>query len=210
MSTPLIGPGANRPEAWGVLIEVTGNTLWNDGVNNFMVYGTGDIPVGAYDPNRLANLGIGHGAIDGGFGYTYFNPQSGFEASAVTGLTYNFENPDTNYQNGIDWHLDWGVSQFLSKQFQIGAVGYMYNQISPDSGAAAFLGSNESRVFGVGPQIGYIFPISDTNQGYLNLKGYYEFGSYRRPEGWNVWLTFAISPVAPKPAPPPGAAMIHK
>src|SRR5262245_60188790 len=46
---------------------------WNQGVNNWMVYITGDIPVGAYDPNRLANLGIGHGAIDAGGGYTYFN-----------------------------------------------------------------------------------------------------------------------------------------
>jgi len=31
-----------------------------------MIYGTGDIPVGDYDQNRLANLGLGHGAIDGG------------------------------------------------------------------------------------------------------------------------------------------------
>ena len=37
---------------------------WNSGVNNFMVYGTGDIPVGDYNPNQLANIGIGHGAID--------------------------------------------------------------------------------------------------------------------------------------------------
>ena len=44
---------------------------WNRGVNNFVVYGAGDIPVGNYDPNRLANLGIGHGAIDFGGGYTY-------------------------------------------------------------------------------------------------------------------------------------------
>lgn len=41
---------------------------WNEGVHNFMTYMTGDIPVGAYDPSRLANLGIGHGAIDGGAG----------------------------------------------------------------------------------------------------------------------------------------------
>jgi hypothetical protein len=152
--------------------------------------------VGTYNPNRLANLGIGHGAIDGGFGYTYLNPQTGFEASAVTGFTFNFENPDTNYTNGVDWHLDWGVSQFLSKQFFIGAVGYFYDQITADSGQAAFLGSNESRVIGVGPQIGYIFPINNQAQGYLNLKSYFEFDSYRRPDGWNLWLTFVISPAA--------------
>ena len=39
---------------------------WNSGVNNFMTYVTGDIPVGTYDPSNLANIGIGHGAIDGG------------------------------------------------------------------------------------------------------------------------------------------------
>jgi hypothetical protein len=33
-----------------------------------MTYLTGDIPVGAYDPTRLSNLGIGHAAIDGGGG----------------------------------------------------------------------------------------------------------------------------------------------
>jgi hypothetical protein len=41
---------------------------WNAGVHNFMTYVTGDIPVGAYDPARLANLGMGHAAIDGGGG----------------------------------------------------------------------------------------------------------------------------------------------
>jgi hypothetical protein len=39
-----------------------------------MVYAAGDIPVGAYDPTRLANIGIGHGAIDGGGSYTYLDP----------------------------------------------------------------------------------------------------------------------------------------
>jgi hypothetical protein len=36
-------------------------------------------------------------------------------------------------------------------------------------------------------------------QGYLNLKGYYEFGHENRPEGWNAWVTLAFSP-AEKPA----------
>jgi hypothetical protein len=30
--------------------------------------------------------------------------------------------------------------------------------------------------------------------------GYYEFEHENRPQGWNVWLTFAISPEAEKPA----------
>ena len=173
---------------------------WNVGNNNFMTYLTGDIPVGAYDSMRLANLGIGHGAIDGGGGYTYFNPQTGREFSIVTGLTYNLRNNSTGYQNGVDWHIDWGASQFISKQLHVGAVGYFYNQLTADSGQLPILGENKSRVAGIGPQIGYIFPIAG-QQGYLNLKGYYEFEADRRPSGWNAWLTFSISPAAPPAAP---------
>jgi hypothetical protein len=174
---------------------------WNQGVNNFMTYVTGDVPVGSYNPNRLANLGIGHGAIDAGGGYTYFNPQTGHEFSAVTGLTYNFKNTDTNYQNGVDWHLDWGASQFLSKQLHIGVVGYAYDQLTGDSGAGDRVGDFKSRVVGIGPQLGYIFPVGD-HQGYLNFKAYKEFDASHRADGWNGWVTFVISPAAPGEAPP--------
>ncbi|MBN9601681.1 MAG: transporter [Afipia felis] len=169
---------------------------WNQGVHNFMVYGTGDLPVGDYDPNRLANLGIGHGAIDFGGGYTYFDPKSGNEFSWVAGLTYNFKNTDTQYQNGTDFHIDWGASHFFDNKLQLGIVGCYLQQISDDFGAPASLGGFRSRVAGIGPQIGYSFAISDKLEGYINLKGYWEFAAQNRPEGWNTWLTFAISPAA--------------
>jgi hypothetical protein len=40
-------------------------------------------------------------------------------------------------------------------------------------------------------------------QGYLNFKGYKEFAAEHRPEGWNTWVTFVISPTAPTPAAAP-------
>jgi hypothetical protein len=181
---------------------------WNMGVNNFMTYITGDIPVGNYSSASLANLGLGHGAIDAGGGYTYFNPATGHEFSAVAGFTYNFINPTTQYQSGVDFHLDWGASQFLSKQFFVGLVGYAYQQVSADSGSGDKVGAFESRVFSVGPQLGYIFPVAG-KQGFLGLKSYFEFGAKDRPEGWNTWLTFAISDAPPSPgaASPP---LVHK
>jgi len=175
------------------------NVRWNAGVHNFMTYITGNLTTGRYDPTRLANLGIGHNAIDAGGAYTYFNPQTGHEFSATLGFTYNFENVHTDYQNGIDMHLDLGASQFLTKQLQVGLVGYWYNQLSCDSGAGDRVGCFESRVAGIGPQIGYIIPISNEYQGYINLKGYKEFAAEHRADGWNVWLTFAISPAAKQP-----------
>jgi len=173
---------------------------WNAGVNNYMIFIDGDIPVGAYNPNRLANIGIGHGAIDGGFGYTYFDPTKGHEFSAVAGLTYNFTNPDTQYKNGIDFHLDWGASQFLTKQLLVGLVGYVYQELGCDSGSGDRVGCFKSRVIGIGPQAGFILPLGKDWQGYFNVKGYGEFDGKNRPDGVNVWLTFQISPAA---APPP-------
>src|SRR5216684_2040603 len=136
-------------------LEPQTSLRWNFGVHNFMVYATGDVPIGLYNPLSLANVGYGHGAIDGGGGYTYFNEKTGDEFSAVLGFTYNFTNPSTQYQNGVDMHLDWGASQFLSKQVLVGLVGY----------------------------------------------GYKEFAAENRPEGWNTWITFAISPAAAAPPP---------
>jgi hypothetical protein len=183
---------------------------WNFGVHNFMTYLTGNLTTGRYDPSRIANLGIGHNAIDGGGGYTYFDPKTGHEFSATLGFTYNFENVHTNYQNGVDMHLDWGASQFLTKQWQVGLVGYWYNQLSCDSGSGDRLGCFESRVAGIGPQIGYVIPINKDWQGYINLKGYKEFAAENRPDGWNAWLTFVISPAAPGEAPPSARRMVTK
>jgi hypothetical protein len=169
---------------------------WNAGVNNYMVYITGDIPVGLYSTSNLANIGLGHGAIDGGVGYTYFNEKAGHEFSAVLGFTGNFENFATKYTSGIDSHLDWAAAQFLSKQVFVGPVGYFYEQLSPDHGCAPVLCPFESRVIGLGAQIGYIFPVAGM-QGYLNLKAYGEFDHDNRPDGWNAWLTFVLSPAPP-------------
>ncbi len=199
ISDTVIGFGDLYPQA---------SLKWNMGVNNFMTYITGDIPVGNYNSMSLANLGLGHGAIDAGGGYTYFNPATGHEFSAVAGFTYNFINPTTQYQSGVDFHLDWGASQFLSKQFFIGLVGYAYDQVTGDSGSGDRVGAFESRVFSAGPQLGYIFPVAG-KQGFLGVKSYFEFGAKNRPEGWNTWLTFAISEAPPtaSAAPPP---LVHK
>jgi hypothetical protein len=65
----------------------TATLRWNQGVNNFMTYVSGDVPVGDYDPTRLANIGLGRGAVDLGGGYAYLNPATGNEFSGVAGFT---------------------------------------------------------------------------------------------------------------------------
>jgi hypothetical protein len=199
----LIGPRGTVPFAFGGPssdaaigvgdLEPQASLRWNFGTyNNLMTYLTGDVPVGMYSPSALANIGYGHGAIDSGSGYTYFDQKTGQEFSAVLGFTYNFVNPSTEYQNGVDMHLDWSLSRFFTENLQAGMAGYMYKQVSCDSGLGDKVGCFESRVLGVGPQLGYVVPLGHL-QGYLNLKAYQDFDWEHRPHGWSGWVTFVLS-----------------
>ncbi len=170
----------------------TAQLFWNRGVHSWMAYVTGAIPVGSYDPNRLTNIGIGHGAIDVGGAYTYFDPQTGWEASATLGLTYNFENSDTDYTNGEALHLDWAVSKFVSDKLQVGAVGFAYKQISDDKGAPPILDGFRSETYGIGPQIAYSGEI-DGRPFYASLRAFKEFETKNRTEGFAAFLTLSIS-----------------
>lgn len=164
---------------------------WNQGNNNFKTYVTGDIPVGTYSPTSLAAIGIGHAAIDAGGGYTYLNNTTGLEFSGVLGATYNWMNNQTNYQNGIDSHLDWSISQFVSQNWQVGIAGYGYYQLTADSGSGNRVGAFKSRIAAVGPQIGYLFNIGK-KQAYINLRAYKEFWAQNRVEGYAMISTISI------------------
>ena len=164
---------------------------WNQGNNNYKAYVTGDIPVGTYNRTSLASIGIGHAALDAGGGYTYLNNTTGLEFSGVLGATYNWMNTQTNYQNGIDSHLDWSVSQFVSQNWQVGIAGYGYYQLTADSGSGDRIGAFKSRIAAVGPQIGYLFNIGK-KQAYINLRAYKEFRAQNRVEGYATIATISI------------------
>jgi hypothetical protein len=167
-----------------------GTLKWHQGSNNYLSYTMFGVPVGAYELGRLANIGTNHWSVDAGGGYTYLGEKNGREFSIVGGLTYNFENGDTHYRNGVDSHIDWAASQFLSAQVHVGVAGYFYYQLTGDSGSGATLGDFKSRIAGAGPQAGYFFPVGK-EKGYVNLKGYWEFDAQNRAAGWNVWLSVA-------------------
>ena len=194
----LTGPGGGTISG-GQSEEDSGNSdlypiatlKWNQGVNNYLLYTMAGVPVGSYEAGRLANLGTNHWSWDVGGGYTYLD-KSGYEFSAVAGLTYNFENDDTDYQNGVDIHLDLAASKMVTPQWQLGLVGYYYDQLTGDSGSGAVLGDFKSRVSGIGPQVGYFFPVGG-KKWYANVKAIWEFDGRNRPEGWNAWLTLAMS-----------------
>jgi hypothetical protein len=164
---------------------------WQKGSHNVMAYVMGSAPVGTYDPNSLAGVGLGHWAIDWGMGYTYM-PASAFEFSVTAGMTHNFANPTTQYQSGTDGHIDVGTSYSFSDAFYAGAVGYLFNQMSPDTGVSSLLGGFRSRVAGAGPQVGWVLQLGGLATDF-NVRGYKEFAAENRPEGWNVYFTVSLS-----------------
>ena len=164
---------------------------WQAGSHNAMTYVMASAPVGIYDPNRWAGVGMGHWAIDWGMGYTYM-PATPFELSVTAGLTYNFINPTTQYQSGMDAHIDVGTSWSFNDSFYVGAVGYLFNQLSPDTGGGALLGDFRSRVAGAGPQVGWTLEVGRLATDF-NVRGYKEFAAQNRPEGWNVYFTVSLS-----------------
>ncbi|WP_374063703.1 isochorismatase family protein [Cupriavidus sp. DF5525] len=214
VNTTLSGPGggvisgAQSDSRTGVSdLYPLGTLKWNHGVHNFMAYTMMGIPVGAYDANRLANIGLGHWSVDAGGGYTYFDKKNEF--SAVLGFTYNFENPDTDYKNGVDSHLDWAASHFFSEHVHAGVVGYFYNQLGGDSGTGARLGDFKSRVAGVGPQVGYFFKVGSqewyVTQGVLGIRGQEPAGGVeslakRRHSPWPFEEVRRAQPALPRAA----------
>jgi len=188
---PLLARSKSGSQWGGSDLDPTFALKWTRGNSSQMVYLLANVPTGAYQLDRLANIGLNHWAIDGGYGYSYLNQTSGRELSAVAGLTYNFENPDTHYKSGLDSHLDFALSQFLNAHWHLGLVGYAYYQLTADSGSGkpARLGGFKARVFGLGPEAGFFFK---GEQAYLSLRGYWEFGAKNRPEGWTAFLTCVL------------------
>jgi hypothetical protein len=204
------GPGANTASAFSAVsanryfeatrsdsvvgsqdISPIASLSWNKGNNNYMTYIMGNIPVGTYSPSSLAAVGLGRAAVDVGGAYTYFNSQTGLEFSGVLGATYNWMNKQTQYKSGIDSHLDWSVSQSFSSQWLVGIAGYVYYQLTADSGSGNNVGPNKSQVAAVGPQIGYLFNIGK-NQVNINIRAYKEFWAQNRPEGYAAIATINI------------------
>ena len=165
---------------------------WNRDVHNFMIYAAGNVPNGAYDVFRQATVGSGTWAFDSGVGYTYYDEGTGREFSAVIGATYNFMNPYTAYQSGIDLHLEVSASQYVTEKLALGVAGYFLKQITGDTGSGAVLGAFMGQVVGIGPQIEYDFKFGSRTAS-LSARTYYEFAGQNRATGWNAWLNLAIA-----------------
>jgi hypothetical protein len=164
---------------------------WHQGNLHWRLGTMLNVPLGAWDRDRMANIGFNRWAIDVTGAVTWLDLRTGLELSTAAGFTFNGENPATNYRSGTEFHLEFAAMQNLSKQFAIGVVGYHYQQITGDSGAGASLGDFKGRVSAIGPQVNYTFMVGKMPVS-TSLKWTHEFDVENRLKGDMALLTLTL------------------
>jgi hypothetical protein len=132
---------------------------WHEGNWHWNIGTLLNIPIGPWSKARDTNLAFNHWALDTTAAVTWLNPKIGFEVSSAAGFTFNWENLDTDYTTGTEFHIEWALVQHLSKTLAVGIAGYHYQQVSGDSGAGATLGDFKGRVTALGPVLTYSFQL---------------------------------------------------
>lgn len=152
---------------------------WTHGSFNHMVYVMGVLPTGKYQPGFYPDIGLNRPAVDVGWGFTWLDTKLNLEFSAVLGVTFNAVNTATDYKTGDEFHAEWAIGKKLSQQLTVGAVGYVYKQLTGDSGSGARLGPFKGQTFGVGPGLTYTTKIGD-HIAIFSVRHYHEFAVERR------------------------------
>lgn len=182
----ILGPGQTR--------RVTDSTFefgdplatafigWSSGNFHWKLTGLVNVPIGSYSRTNLVNMGFNRWAADLTGSLTYLNPNNGLEVSVAHGITFNGENPSTNYRSGTEYHFEGAIMKHFSPKFSVGIVGYHYQQITGDSGSGAVLGDFKGRVSAIGPNISYTFEVGDYPV-ITSLRWMREFNTKNRLEG---------------------------
>lgn len=121
---------------------------------------------------------------------TWLDPAIGWDISGAVGVTFNAENPATDYRTGNEFHFEWAAVKHINAKFDAGLVGYYYQQLSGDSGdgaAAPFKG----RVAAVGATVGWNFELGETPLS-ARVKYFHEFAAENRAEGDAVFLSLSM------------------
>ena len=167
------------------------NLGWHLGQFHIMAFGSFYAPVGSYNSDRRLNTGFGRWALDPNLAVTWLHPKYGQEVSISMGYTINFENPAPQYRTGNEFHLEYFLGQHLPKGFAVGLAGYIYNQMTADTGPGATLGAFHGQTIALGPCLIFNSKIGDHAIG-LNARYYNEVKVKNRFDGQSFFLTLSL------------------
>ncbi len=161
-----------------------GNFHWQFGVSGYM-------PWGHYEKGALANIAKHRLAVDLQGALTYLDRETGIDVTNVIGLTFNSENEASRYKTGNEFHWDWSISKKWSSGLSIGAIGYLYHQLTDDSGAGAVLGGFKGRAIAIGASIGYDFQLGQLPVS-TRVRYYHELESENRLKGDAAYFSVSL------------------
>jgi hypothetical protein len=177
---------------WAFGAPVLGATLgWHDDNLHYTLGTLVNVPIGQWEFGNPVNMGFNRWAVDTSGAVTWLDPTTGLELSGAAGFTFNFENQDTNYQSGTEFHFESAMMGHLSHTLSVGLNGYAYKQVTGDSGSGATLGGFEGQVFAIGPALDYTAIIGQTPI-IFNLRFFNEFGVENRLAGQAGFFNVAI------------------
>lgn len=128
---------------------------------------------------------------------TWLDPTIGWDLSGIVGITFNAENPATDYRTGNEFHFEWAAVKHFNQKFDAGLVGYYYQQLSGDSGDGAAR-PFKGRVAAIGATAAWNFAMGETPVS-ARLKYFHEFAAENRAEGDAVYLTLSMPISIKKP-----------
>jgi len=151
-------------------------------------------PTGSYEKGQLANAGRNYWTFEPAASFSWLSTTIGTEFTVFAGFDFNTENEATDYQSGSSFHLDGTVAQHLPLFGGIaglGAEGFVYEQISADSGSGATLGDFEGHTVGVGPVVSYIYKLGKVDLA-GEVKWLPEVDVENRLKGDYLWVKFGL------------------
>ncbi len=197
--TPPIGPAAARSDSASGLGDIMLMPFmlgWTHGPDlrydvRLGIYA----PSGDYEAGKLANAGRNYWTFEPGVSVSWLSTKIGTEVTVFSGLDFNTKNNATDYQSGTSFHLEGTVAQHLPLGklgiIGVGANGFLYQQISGDSGSGATLGSFEGRSAGVGPVVSFVTKIGKTDLA-AEVKWLPELNVERRLKGDTIWFKLGV------------------
>lgn len=190
---------STRQDNWAFGDPVLGSTLgWHAGKLNYSIGALVNVPVGQWELGNPVNIGFNRWVIDATAGVTYLDPETKIELSAAAGVTFNFENPDTDYKSGTEVHFEGAAMFHPSHTLSFGLNGYALKQITGDSGSGAVLGGFEGRVLALGPAVDFTFNVGNRPV-VTNLRYFQEFNVENRLKGQAGFVNFIV-PLGALPA----------
>jgi hypothetical protein len=187
-----IGPLSAATDGWG-LGDIVGKAQlgWQRGEFSHTAYVQAVAPTGRWDPGFSPIVGLHRPGIDIGWAFTWANKATKLQFNGAAGYTFNFENTETNYRSGDDFHFEWAIGREFAPGLVLGIVGYDYRQVTGDSGPGALLGSLKGSVDAVGPGLSYTTLIGKTPL-VFNMRHYWEFNVENRWEGSSSVLSATL------------------